>query len=310
MGHQLARATVAATLTLSLLGAGCEGGDEAPPDALETARSLAEQAAGDPSVVPTGTSSLGLDVAELPAPDRSTFGGETRVVNLWVGAAGEHQVVDVWGRRTFTNGPVLLIEGLAFAEVSAPFGVPQGYSVVVVGVGAGPDGLELGGVSVAGEGERVLTVFTNADETGRTEAYAVFEVDRAGAFGAPAPPTDGSGLLVLRQANTDAFRGSLQAVGGSDSFYVGDGAGSCLPQRGESTGTAASVLGGTQPVELEVAGGSVNVSLHDWTDPDRCASASLAEFDVEVAPGDAVLGLVYTPDGQSLALMTVPMQLS
>ena len=67
------------------------------------------------SAAPVRPSVTDADAAvdELPPPDGSAFVGRNRVVNLWVGPGGTTQVVDVWARRTFTNGPVLLAEGLA-----------------------------------------------------------------------------------------------------------------------------------------------------------------------------------------------------
>jgi hypothetical protein len=287
----------------------CGGGETEPPDALETARSLAEAASPDTeAVIPSGSTLV--DVDELPAPDGSTFVGSTRVVNLWVGPQGATQTVDVWGRRTFTNGPVLLVEGLGFGEASPYFGVPPGYVVEIVGAGAGPDGISLGGVLASRERSRITTVFTNADETGTPEAWAVFESDPTGSFGAPAPPAAGSGLVVLQQANTDAFRTSLEAAGISDSYYVGDGSGECIPQRIESTGLAPAILGGTQPVAYEVEPGAFTFELYPWTDPARCQATPVAQFEIAAAADEAVIGLLYTRDGTTLELMRLPIDVS
>ncbi len=308
MGHQFARASAAASVTLSVLVTACGGGDRTPPDPLEVARSLAAQSTTPVDEARSGSSVDGE--AELAAPDPSTFEGETRVVNLWPGADGTGQEVDVWGRRTFSNGPILLAEGLSLGEISEPFGVPPGYAVEIVGAGAGPDGLALAGVLAASRGERVITVFTNADDRGTAESFTISEVDPSGTLGAPAAPAGGSGLLVLRQANTDAFADDLEAAGSSDSFYIGDGSGECLRQRTEDTGVAPAVLGGTQSIEIEFTTSTAAIDLYSWRMPDRCATPPVASFVVDVPVGSAVLGLVFSRDGHSLELMPIPLSLA
>lgn len=309
MGHELARAPVAALVAALVLAGGCGGEQSGQPDALETARSLAEAASPDTTVGEPGGTTL-VEVDEAPAPDPSTFVGATRVVNLWVGPDATTQTVDVWGRRTFSNGPVLLVEQLGFGEVSDYFGVPPGYVVEIVGAGAGPDGLSLGGVLASRDRSRITTVFTNADPAGRPEAWAIFEFETTGSFGAPQPPAPGRGLVVLQQANTDAFRTGLESAGVSDSYYVGDGSGVCIRQRIEATGQAPAILGGTQPVAYEVEPGRLAFELYPWTDPARCEAVPVAEFDVDVAADEAVVGLLYTRDGATLELLQLPITLT
>ena len=82
----------------------------------------------------------GGEFAELPPPDPSEYEGANRLVNLWVGPAGETMPIDVWGRRTFTNGPILLAEDVGFGESTDYFSAPPGYSLAVVGAGAGGGG--------------------------------------------------------------------------------------------------------------------------------------------------------------------------
>jgi hypothetical protein len=292
-----------------MMAVGCGGDQPEPPDALEVARSLAQAASPATTAGEPGGTTL-VEVDELPSPDPSTFLGASRVVNLWVGPNGATQTVDVWGRRTFTNGPVLLVERLEFGEVSDYFGVPPGYVVEIVGAGAGPDGLPLGGVLASRDLSRITTVFTNADEAGTPEAWAIFEVDTTGSFGAPQLPAAGRGLVVLQQANTDAFRTSLESAGVSDSYYVGDGSGACIPQRAEATGQAPAILGGTQPVAYEIEPGGLAFELYPWTDPARCEASPVAEFEVEVAADQAVIGLLYTRDGATLELLRLPITVS
>ena len=81
------------------------------------------------------------------------------------GPSGETAPIDVWGRRTFTNGPILLAEDIGFGESSDYVSAPAGYSLVVVGAGAGPDGDERAGMFNAVDGEQITLVFTNSDES-------------------------------------------------------------------------------------------------------------------------------------------------
>jgi hypothetical protein len=246
------------------------------------------------------------DVDELPSPDLSEYEGANRVVNLWVGANGETQVIDVWGRRTFTNGPILLAEGVAFGEASDYFSAPPGYDVAIVGNGAGPDGAELAGMFNAVDGEQITVVFTNDDEQGAVVAPNVWERDLDGRSEPPAPPTPEMGLVYLLAPNTRSFGDTLTASIGSDSFYVGDGAGACRQQRVEDQGFQANVLGGTQSVQLDLPPGSATISLHEWPSLDECAGSTVAEFTVDVTPGQSLMVLVYSPDGETLETLQLP----
>ena len=90
------------------------------------------------TVAPT-ESTEGLD-GELPSPGPELFTGAARLVNLYVDGAGETVEVDVWAHRSFEYGPVLLAEGVGFAELSNYFATPETMSVVIVPAGAGPLG--------------------------------------------------------------------------------------------------------------------------------------------------------------------------
>ena len=178
MGHQFPRAVAAAAVAVVLVVCGGSDGDGSPEPVLDIARDQVEGAAPDDSIDDSlegttvdesshGDAPLGDDVPdELPPPDPSMFEGANRIVNLWVGPDGETGPIDVWGRRTFTNGPILLAEGVPYAEASDYFQAPTGYSLVVVGAGAGPDGEERAGLFNAADGEQITTIFTNADELG------------------------------------------------------------------------------------------------------------------------------------------------
>ena len=264
MGHQFPRAVAATAVAVALVACGGSDGDGSPEPVLDIARDQVEVAAPDESmdVSLDGTTAEASDgdtpvepdePDELPPPDPSMFEGANRIVNLWVGPDGETGPIDVWGRRTFTNGPILLAEDVPFAEASEYFEAPIGYSLVVVGAGAGPDGEERAGLFNAADGEQITTIFTNADELGAVNAPNLFErrTDQS-----PEPPAEGNGLVLMYAPNVRAFSDSLTAEIGGDAFYVGDGSAVCRTQRIEATGAAPNILGGTQQVELELPPGS------------------------------------------------------
>lgn len=312
MGHQLTRSVVATALIASL--AACGGGDDdEQPNVLENAL---EQVAssGSTTVVgdaaasePSTTDPSAVSPAELPPPDPSLFEGSNRVVNLWVGPGGTNQSIDVWGRRTFTNGPILLAEGVGFGDASGYFSAPAGYSLVVVGAGAGPDGEELAGLFNAEDGEQITMIFTNDDDTGTVSAPNIWEVDPDGSSGAPDPPPPGTGLIYLLAPNTHAYDDSLTASVGGRAFYVGDGTGECYHQRVEDDGFQANILGGTQNVQIDLPPGPATITLHPWSSPDTCAQPASHEFTVDVPADGMVMVLVYTPDGETIETLHLPM---
>jgi hypothetical protein len=321
VGHQLVGASAATSLrrlaallvslTVAVVGCGGDDGDDAiaPPDPLDIARQQAEArdpvadpagaataSAADPAATVASASTVVVD--ELPPPDASAFVGANRIVNLWVGPGGTTQIVDVWARRTFTNGPVLLVKDLAYGQASGYVAAPANHEIAVVGSGAGPDGLELASVTPVAAGGQVTTVFTNADDTGAGEASAFAEQ-------LIAPPADGAGLVVLAAVNTDAFQAPLTLALGGWEFAVGDGSESCLPQRIEAAGFAP-VLVGADRVEVDVAPGLNRFTLHGAPSPTGCAEASLLDIPLDIVAGSATLVLVSTRDGESLQATWLP----
>lgn len=339
MGHQLAGAVAAAALVLSagavLVGCGGDADDTQPPPVLENARAVvstvdasstsesgesigssepggssdaSEPGAGATSSVAGDDQPSAADVVvdELPAPDPALFEGANRVVNLWVGLDGATTALDVWARRSFTSGPVLLVEDLAFGAASDYFASPPGHTIEVVASGAGPDGAALAGVFHAGEGEQITTVVTNDDERGAIWAPNIWESDPLGGSQAPEPPARDLGLVLLVAPNTRSFADSLTATVGSDAFFVGDGSTECAPQRIEEEGFQPAVLGGTQQVELEVEPGPASITLHPWPSPEMCDTSPVLEIDVDVPVAGIVLVLVYSADGVSLDSLVLP----
>jgi len=314
VGHQFARAALAASVTVGGLVACGGGGDQAgPPPVLDNARELvvstvesADVPADGGSSVPGTTVGGATEVSELPAPDASQYVGSNRVVNLWVGPAGETSSIDVWGRRTFTNGPILLVEGLGFGEASDYFAAPPEYSLVIVGAGAGPDGVELAGLFNTSDADQVTTIYTNDDAQGAVWAPNLWEAAAGDTALAPLPPQPGMGLVLLYAANTRSFDESLSAAIGGSSFYVGTGGAQCARQRIEAQGFQPNVLGGTQDVQLELPPGMVTVSLYPWFSPDECDQPVAIDIPVDVPADGTVLVIVYSRDGRTIETLHLP----
>jgi hypothetical protein len=285
---------------LTIVGAGC-GSDDSSDDSDAPADSAADS---------TTTGGTGADdtagattTSELPSPDESTFEGQARLVNFWLDDDGNTQDVDVWARRTFTNGPVLLAEGVAFGEASDYFGAPQGHSIVVTPAGAGSDVEELGGMFSPADGVQVTGVLV-WEETGSVVGHH-YERDASGVNETEEPPAAGMGLLILRAGQLYSFEDSLTDAGFGPSFYVGDGSTECLRQRVEDEGFTASILGGTQPVVLDLPAGDTTIAFHEWPGND-CTTDPLFELDVEIVEGETTIVYLYTSDGESLDHLELP----
>lgn len=290
MGHQLARAAVAAGLTLLVA---CGGGvDDAQPSVLDVAReqvAVSADGAGD------------TVEGELPPPDPSLFVGDHRIVNLWADADGDGEIVDVWGRRTFTNGPVLLVTGIEPGAVTDYFAAPPGYDVVVVGAGAGPDGTELAGLVDVEPGEQVTTILVSGPD-GAVATTNVWERDPSGVFGAPAPPVNGRGLVVFVAPASPMLDAAIGAA--HDGLLVGDGSDECIRQRAEADGYAARVLDGSEQVEIEVRPGANEFTLHGSAD--GCDTTPIAEVSVDVRADEISLVVVHSVDGETVEALVVP----
>lgn len=305
MGHQLPRAVVAAAVVLA--GCGGSGGDGDPPPVLDVARQqVADAATADEGTAgERGAGDNESTPAELPPPDPSTYAGSHRVVNLFSDAVADGTVptaIDVWARRTFTHGPVLLAEGVGFAQDSAYFASPVGADVVIVGAGAGPDGEQLAELPDLTGDEQATTVLTNGDGDSVETALHLYE---RGSDQAPTPAEADHGLVVVVAANLEAFDEALRSSVGSAEFAVGDGSATCRVQRIESTGAAAEIVGASARVEFEVPPGPAPFSLHPASSPDRCEQPPTVDMTVDVAAGETTTLLVYTRDGTVVSTVSL-----
>lgn len=291
-----------------LILAACSGGEpeQGLPGVLDNAREqiAAVTTSAEADTVVQADATAPAVVEELPVPDSSMFDGSNRIVNLWVGPDGSVRDVDVWARRTFDSGPVLVAAGVGFGEFSEYFGTPRGHDLAIVASGAGPDGAELGSIFEAVGDEQLTVVFTNRDRA----AVDTLTFWERGGEQAPAPPAAGSGLVVVAAVNTRAFGDELLSQVGSDSFSVGDGSAECPMQRLEDEGFEPKVLGGGQRVELELSPGPATISIHPWFPTAGCEQPSVHELTVDVVAGEVTFVFVFTRAGVGLESLVVPVR--
>jgi len=261
-----------------------------------------------PSTTTSAPDTTTTTSGELPPPDPAEYTGAARVVNLYVDGDGATITVDVWGRRTFTNGPILLAEGIGFGEASDYFGAPEGYSIVLVPEGAGPDAEEIGGLFNAVEGEQTTTLWVWDDQNG-TSSWLLTEADPEPANPIPPAPDAGSGLVILNAMQLmphveDSF---------ARSFLVGDPeTGGCLTQSGAIEPLNDDpIVGGTQNTYHEYPAGSMEFTLHTWPAPsgsEACSDEPLhGPYEVTVPDGGIAWVFLYTDDGfASIQRLEVP----
>jgi hypothetical protein len=245
-------------------------------------------------------------VAEKPPAPKEALVGNARVINLYVDASGKGQEVDVWMRRSFKYGPVLIKEKLGLGQATDWFGAVPEQSVVIVPTGAGSDAKELAG-AMKGKGDEKWTTVLAWNGTGMSGGSTQDAPPDMGEKGTwpPKPPAAGKGLVVLRADALQEHEKALTEQYGGRSFMVGDGKGACLHQRIEDIGFSASVLGGTQPVVLELAPGKQVITFHKW--PGKCDTPAVYQVEVEVAADKSTLVHLFTRDAKTLDNLQLPM---
>ncbi|MBA3465173.1 MAG: hypothetical protein H0T46_34905 [Deltaproteobacteria bacterium] len=262
---------------------------------------------GDDKQASEGTPSVKEPVPTAPAnqekgpPPKEEYKGKNRLVNLYIGADGKTQTVDVWVRRGFKWGPVKLAENVEFGKVSAWFGVPSSMSPVVLPVGAKADDKELSGMVYGRPDEVVTGVLTTY--RGQANVVSLYDVSKE-MTQAVKPPSAGKGTIILDAGQLQSYEAALTEKYGGRSFNVGDGTGECRPQRDPKMADLA--LGGTASYELELPPGKAKVTLHKWPAPadGRCKAAAVYELEVEAIADKAQRVFIYTPDsGKSLATL-------
>jgi hypothetical protein len=243
---------------------------------------------------------------EKPPAPKEMLVGKARVINLYVDAAGKGQEVDVWMRRSFKYGPVLIKEKLGLGQATDFFGAVPEQTVVIVPTGAGSDAKELAG-AMKGKGDEVWTTVLAWNGTGMSGASTQDAPPDMGEKGVwpPKPPAAGKGLVVLRADALQEHEKALTEQYGGRSFMVGDGKGACMKQRLEDVGFSASVLGGTQPVILELAPGKHAITFHKW--PGKCDTPAVYQVEVDVAADKSTLVHLFTRDAKTLDNLQLPM---
>jgi hypothetical protein len=300
------RSLVPLFIVLALTAAAC-GGDDASP---VTTRAPANTDAPATTAAPATTEETATTIGELPPPDPADYTGSARVVNLYLDGDGNTSTVDVWGRRTFTSGPILLVEGIEFGEVSDYFAAPDGYSIDLVAEGTGPDGEEVGSLSNPQAGEQSTTLFL-WDGEGDTTASLLFneKVAPDSLFTVPEAPPAGTGLIILQANQLSRYSEDLSDA----AFSVGTpGGDDCVPQSplGGLEGTV--ILGGTQPSYHEVPPGTFEFTLHPWPQAPGLDNACRADpvhppLTTEAGDGARTWVFLYTTDAlETIEVLTVP----
>lgn len=304
-----AHSTLAALVALTLLTA-CGGSDDGKADTTSggDGTSVTDSTAGG-DTTPTEES--------LPAPDPATFVGVNQVVNLAVLPDGSTPELDIWALRTFTNAPVLLVEGLQYGEVSEAFSSPPGAVVAAVMAGAGPDADQFSGMFSADDGQHYTTVIAYDRDSQAASGILLEDVDPNNPTMAFPDTRDGQALVMLwayqLTLNPLAEEGDFETtIGGKDvSYQVGiEGTTGCAPQpRQTEQGYSPMVLGGTQRVPFDVAAGDTTFTFHGWgTYNEDCADASVIDpITVTLAAGDRVWVMLHSRDGQTVESLVVPM---
>ncbi|MCC5951623.1 MAG: hypothetical protein JJU45_05955 [Acidimicrobiia bacterium] len=298
------RLVVVAVLAAMALAATACGGDDSgdtPQDAVPTTDPT-------PEVTPTDDDSGGDDVVGDELPDPDEFEGEVRLLNLYVDDEGTSMDVDLWAVRSFTHGPSLLVAGLGPGEVSEYVAAPAGQSLTVVPSGRTPDDADsdLGGLFNPSDGELITGILTWSD--GTSTVASIWDRSVEDRSGVEPPPADDQALVIIRAGQLSAHEDALADTYGGRSFHVGDGSGACLAQqRMEAEGFSPAVLGGTNPTVHEVSPGTVTISFHEWPGDSDCEQDPvLGPFDVDTSAGETTLVVLWTPDLETIEVLTLP----
>jgi len=264
----------------------------------------APAASGTPT---TPAASASAPKQDLAPPTTAEMRGNVRVINLLLDKDGKPVTIDVWGRRTFTWAPIQLAKDVAYGTASEWYGVPKGMATVAVPAGAGVDTKELGFLfgPQSAEDEASSVLFMNKGAVSATSLPG----KPFGTFNAPDAPASGKGFVYIVPWQLQAHEATLTPTYGGRSFFIGDGTGKCARQRVEDKGFAASVLGGTQGTQHDVAPGKASFSLHKFpaSKGAECASPKLFDFSVDAADGKGVLVLLHTRDGKTIEALQLPL---
>ncbi len=233
-------------------------------------------------------------------PPEDVYEGNARLINLMM-KDGKPVTVDVWATRSFKYAPVKLAEKIAFGEATKWFKSPKGSPVKAFLTGTGPDTKEhLGGMFHPKKGEHITGVIYN-DKSGKPTNGNYWETSEdAKKSDTPDAPPAGKGYVIFRAGQLRPHEKAMTEVTGGWALRVGDGKGNCLHQRVEDMGFQASLLGGTQPIEVDLDPGKQKITFHKGMKKGCAEVEKVYELELEVKADTAQLVLLYTPDIKSL----------
>ena len=236
---------------------------------------------------------------ELPAPTEF-YEGKARVINFAM-KDGKPVAVDVWAAQSFKYAPVKLAENVAFGEASEWFQSPKNSPVKTVIAGAPHDSKEdLGGPFPPKKGEHITAMIFNKEDGSFTNGnYWETSNDLEKANTPDAPPA-GKGYVVLRAGQLSAHKEALTELTGGWALRVGDGKEKCMTQRVEAMGFQASLLGGTQQIEIDLAPGTHTLTFHKGLEKGCTSATKVYELSLDVAADTAQNVVLYTPDAKTL----------
>ncbi len=214
---------------------------------------------------------------------------------------GKPVAIDVWATQSFKYAPVKLAENVAFGEATEWFKSPKGSPVKAFVTGTPPSSEEdVGGMFHPKKGEHITAMLYNDDKGEPTNGNYWETAEEADKSGTPDAPAAGKGYVIIRANQLRPHQDAMKEITGGWAFRVGDGKGNCLHQRSEDMGYQASLLGGTQPVELDLDPGSQTITLHKGTTQGCAAETKVYEFSVDVKADSAHTVVMYTPDVKEL----------
>lgn len=277
-----------------------------------SACSKEKQRDGDKPAEPSGTAAEGTPTAKVvaatpnpgdkkkAAPPDELYEGSGRIVNLAM-VDGKPVAIDVWATQSFKYAPVKLAENVAFGEATEWFKSPKGSPVKSFVTGTDPGSKEdLGGAFHPKKGEHITTILYNKEDGSSTNGSYWNTSDDASRSSTPDAPPAGKGYVVFRANQLKPHEKAMKEVTGGWALQVGDGKGTCIHQRSQDMGFQASLLGGTQPIEIDLDPGTQKITFHKGISGGCAEESKVYETELEVKADAAQLVVLYTPDAKVL----------
>lgn len=249
-----------------------------------------------------GLTAAGTTKPLLPA---DALVGRARIANLYLDKDRKSPAVEVWSRETMQHAATRLAGPIELGEASDWFGVPGSDRAVILPAGADPKQISsmLGRIPKLADGDQV-TVAVFADRAGAS-IRSLWEARVDGKLEPlAAPPATGKALVTIVTLGIAPHEPTL-ASGVGTKFFLGTGRGDCAEQRVERPGLLGPLIGTATPAYVEVAPGKTTFTLHGWPSRVSCDSDPKLSFEVDVEADQRALVLLYTPDGTSLATLSL-----